>query len=393
MIPVLTLTSIQVLGLACFGIVLGGWIKRLFPFLDRVNIPASIAGGMVYAVAVFAMRDRVLNFEMDMAVRDVLMVGFFTTVGINASLRLVRTGGRLVLVFLAMAAVGLVLQNAVGIAIAKAVGLDPLIGMLAGSISLTGGPATALAFGATFEKLGVPSATVLGLASAIFGITIGGLISGYFGGRLIRRHGLRSSVVDPGVEVAETEQAAESSLMSNVVVVGVSMGLGTLVSLGLEKLGMILPAYIGAMIVAAALRNIDDATGFARISPAWMDQIGTIALDIFIVMALLTLRLWELIHLAVPVLTILVAQLLLMAALCWSFLYRVMGRDYEAAVMSTGYSGFMLGTTANAMGCMQELVKKHGPAPAAFLAVSLVGAFLIDFCNALVVTQTINLLR
>jgi ESS family glutamate:Na+ symporter len=382
-----------VLGLACFGIVLGGWLKRLFPILDRVNIPASIAGGMVYAVAVFILRDRWLNFEMDMAVRDVLMVAFFTTVGVNASLRMVSTGGRLVLIFLALAVLGLVLQNAVGIAIAKAVGIDPLIGMLAGSISLTGGPATALAFGTTFEKLGVPSATVLGLASAIFGITIGGLISGYFGGRLIRAHGLRSAVKETTVEVAPTEQETESSLMSNVVVVGVSMGLGTLVSLALERLGLILPAYIGAMIVAAALRNLDDATRFVRLSPAWMDQIGSIALDIFIVKALLTLRLWELINLAVPVLTILIAQLALMALLCWSFLYRVMGRDYEAAVMSTGYSGFMLGTTANAMGCMQEIVKKHGPAPAAFLAVSLVGAFLIDFCNALVVTQTLNLLR
>ncbi|MGH9674022.1 MAG: sodium/glutamate symporter, partial [Bryobacteraceae bacterium] len=168
-VPVLKLTAIQVLGLACLGIVLGGWIKRLIPFLDRVNIPASITGGLVYAITILALRDRWLNLEMDMAVREVLMVAFFTTVGMNASLRLVRTGGRLVLWFLGVSILGLVLQNAVGIAAARALGIDPLIGMLAGSISLTGGPATALAFGATFEKLGVPAGTVLGLASAVFG--------------------------------------------------------------------------------------------------------------------------------------------------------------------------------------------------------------------------------
>jgi len=219
-------------------------------------------------------------------------------------------------------------------------------------------------------------------------------VSGYFGGRLIRKHRLKPARNAPAAEIEVIpSQERESPLIGNVVVVGISMGLGTLVSMALERAGMVLPSYIGAMIVAGVIRNLDDGWGFARISPSQMETIGTIALDIFIVKALLTLRLWELINLAVPVLVILSLQLLLMVVLCWWLIYRLMGSDYEAAVMSTGYSGFMLGTTANAMGCMQELVKKHGPAPAAFLAVSLVGAFLIDFCNALIVTQTINLLR
>jgi len=385
------LSAIQVLGLACFGLVMGGWLKRLFPFLDRVNIPGSIAGGMVYAVATLVLRDRWLNLDMDMALRDVLMVAFFTSVGMNASLRLVMRGGRGVVIFLVLAVAGLLLQNLLGVGLAKLLGLDPLIGLLAGSISLTGGPATALAFGGTFEKLGVSSATVLGVASAVFGIASGGLLGGFVGGRLIRKHGLRSTITSTAtadIPVAEED----STLVTNVIALGIAMGLGTVVSMILQQY-ILLPAYIGAMIIAGVIRNLDDHYGFARVSQEKMDLIGGISLDIFIVMALLTLRLWELVHLAIPVLAILLAQVGLMLVLCWAFIYALMGRNYEAAVMSTGYCGFMLGTTANAMCCMQELVKKYGPAPAAFLAVSIVGAFLIDFCNALVITNALNLLR
>ncbi len=389
----LKLNPIQVLGLACFGLVMGAWLKRWFPFLDRVNIPAAVAGGLVYAIATLALRDRWLNLEMDMALRDVLMVGFFTSVGMNASLRLVRRGGRPVLAFLGLSIAGLLLQNVLGVSMAKALGLDPLIGLLAGSISLTGGPATALAFGSTFEELGVPSAAVLGLACAVFGITAGGLLGGFVGGRLIRKHSLRPSAAAAAGVIDPSEAEVDSPLLNNIIALGISMGLGTLVSLALQRAGLILPAYIGAMIVAGLIRNIDDLTGFARVSPSEMDRIGSIALDIFIVMALLTLRLWELVNLALPVLAILAAQVLLMLAICWAMVYRLMGSQYEAAIMSTGYCGFMLGTTANALACMQELTRKHGPAPAAFLAVSLVGAFLIDVSNALIVTHALNLLR
>lgn len=387
------LNVIHVLGLACFGLVMGGWLKRLLPILDRVNIPGSIAGGMVYAVATLALRNRWLNLEMDMTLRDVLMVAFFTSVGMNASLRLVLRGGRLVLIFLLISVGGLLAQNVLGVALAKALGLDPLIGLLSGSIALTGGPATALAFGQTFEQLGVSAGTVLGLAAAVFGIASGGLLGGFVGGRLVRQHGLRPSAAAasmPGGPAVAPD--ADSPLLNNVIVLGIAMGLGTVISLFLQRY-LLLPAYIGAMICAGVIRNLDDHSGFARISPNSMELIGSIALDIFIVMALLTLRLWELVHLAVPVLVILLAQIVLMLALCWAPVFRLLGRDYEAAVMSTGYCGFMLGTTANAMGCMQELVRKHGPAPAAFLAVGVVGAFLIDFCNSLVVTGAIRLLR
>jgi len=400
-VPTLKLNAVQVLGCSCFGVVLGVWLKRKLPILDRLNIPAPIAGGMVYAVITLALRDRFLNLEMDMVLRDILMVAFFTTIGMSASLRLIRVGGLQVLWFFLIATVGAALQNLVGMGAARLFGLDPLLGVIAGSVALTGGPATALAFGDTFEKLGVAGATALGLASATFGITAGGILGGAIGGSLIRRRGLRAAASSPAAvpaldapTPASDEGGSERSpALYSLVAVGVAMGLGTLISAGFQKMGAILPAYVGAMIAAAAIRNFDDHLRFARIWQPHVDTIGNISLYIFIVMALLTLRLWELVHLALPMIVMLVLQIALVWILCVTLSFFAMGRDYEAAVISAGFCGFMLGTTANAMACMDVLAQKHGPAPRAFLVVPLVGAFLIDFTNALLITAAINWLR
>ena len=201
------LTAVQVLALAGFGLVLGIWLKRKFPGLDRLNIPASVIGGLIYALATMALRDRYLNLEMDLVLRDILMVAFFTTVGMSASLRLVKLGGKQVLWFLGVSVAGLLMQNLLGLVAAKAMGLNPLIGLLAGSVSLTGGPATALAFGGTFEKMGVSSATAIGIASAIFGIVSGGLLGGYVGGSLLGANRLAVPPNKPAGSLAKAEQA------------------------------------------------------------------------------------------------------------------------------------------------------------------------------------------
>jgi glutamate:Na+ symporter, ESS family len=392
MVPTIKLSVIQVLGLAGFGIVLGGWLKRRLPFLDRVNIPTSIAGGLLYAIAVVAMRDRVANFDFDMVLRDVLMIAFFTTVGMSASLRLLRLGGRMVGLMLLVSVVGVFLQNGVGVAVASALGLHPLIGVLAGSVALTGGPATALAFGPTFEGVGVAGGTTAGVTSAVFGIVAGGLIGGWIGGGLIRKHDLHVKAMKDQSSF-HIEQSDVSSFLTNVIALVVAMALGSLVSLQLQAWGLTLPAYIGAMICAAVIRNLDDATGWIQISQEKMDELGDISLELFIVMALLTLRLWELINLAAPIFAILVAQIALVYVMCRFLVFRVMGRDYPAAVMASGFCGFMLGTTANAMACMGEVARKYGPAPQAFFAVTIVGAFLIDFINALIINASVNLLK
>ena len=392
MIPALKISAVQVLGLAALGVVFGMWLKRRIPLLDRLNIPVPIIGGMVYAIATLLLRDRVVNIEADTVQRDLLMIAFMTTIGLSARLQLLREGGAKLLWFFAAATLGAVLQNFLGMALARALGVDIRLGILTGSVALAGGPATALAFGSTFEKMGVAGATTVAFASATFGITVAGLIGGYIGGWLIRRRGLKSGTAAQADAHAQTE-AATGSLLGTVIVLAISMGAGSLVSMGFERAGLILPIYIGSMIVAAVIRNLDDRFHFARIAQPEVDSAGRVALFLFIVMALITLRLWELAHLAAPMLVMLCTQVVFCWILCITGVFWMMGRNYEAAVTSAGFCGFMLGITANAVACMEELVEKYGPAPQSFLIVPIVGAFLIDFSNSLVITAFANWLR
>jgi ESS family glutamate:Na+ symporter len=387
--PTWKLNAVHMLGLACLGVVLGGWLKRKLPLLRRLNIPTPIAGGMIYAVLALMLRDRVVNIEADAVLRDLLMVAFMTTVGLSARLQLIREGGLGVVVLLALATAGAVVQNLLGMGLAALLHIDPRLGILSGSVALAGGPATALAFGPVFEKMGVPGATAAAFAAATFGITVAGLIGGYIGGRLIRKHRLHPSTGASSAGSAKPVWVGIPSL-NTVLVLGISMGLGSVLSGAIERHGVILPSYIGAMFVAAVIRNLDDRFGFARISQPEITALGQIALYLFIVMALLTLRLWELVHLALPLLVILTAQV----ALCWLmsvvFAFRLMGRDYDAAVTSAGFCGFMLGVTSNAIASMEELVEQFGPAPRAFLVVPIVGAFLIDLANSALITLMAN---
>jgi len=395
MVPTIRVNAPEVLGLAAIGVLIGTWLKRRIPLLDQLNIPVSIAGGMVYAVLAMALRDRVANFDFDVVLRDLLMVAFMTTVGLSARVKVIREGGVKVIWLLGVATVGALLQNLLGMGLAKVLGVDSRLGILAGAVSLTGGPATALAFGPTFERMGVAGATTVAFASATFGIAVAGLIGGYIGGQLIRRHRLK-----PAAESALSARVAAGSgpalpgdLLPPVLVMGVAMGLGALLSAGIERTGIILPSYIGAMIVAAAIRNLGDRFGFAQIPQEQVTAMGKVSLYLFIVMALLTLKLWELVHLALPMLLILAAQVALVWAMCLTVCYWVMGRDYESAVTSAGFCGFMLGITSNAVASMEELVEKFGPAPRAFLVVPIVGAFLIDFTNSLIITAMANWTR
>ncbi|MCS7313981.1 MAG: sodium/glutamate symporter [Bryobacterales bacterium] len=410
MVPGVKISAIQVLALACLGVVGGAWLKRRVRLLDWLNIPASVLGGFLYALIALLLRDRYVNLEFDLVLRDLLMIAFFTTVGLRASVRLVREGGRQVLLFWAIATLGVVLENVLGVGMALALGIHPLAGLICGSVTMAGGPGTALAFGQTFEQLGMAGATDLGIAAAMFGIVAGGLLAGFAGGRLIERHGLKPAPTRDPASLEEVVYAADpperhapaiegarvseqASLMNNIVAVAVAMGAGSLISLAIQRLGIVLPAYIGAMIAAAVIRNLDDRYRFAGLAQHHIDDLGSIALNLFIVMALLGLRLWELAHLAVPVLLILLAQVALVWLLGVGTVFHWMKRDYDAAVMTGGYCGFMLGTTANALAGMEVLVGKYGPAPRAILVVSLVGAFLIDFTNATIITTAANLLR
>lgn len=409
MLPI-TLDLIQTVAFAGVILFAGYGIRRLIPILGKVNIPAPVCGGLpvagILAVLYF---NGIQPLKFDTALQVPLQNTFFASIGFAASLALLRRGGPLVFTFFILSLIVAVMQNVLGAAVAWGLGQHPLMGVLAGSVTLTGGPATGLAFAPEFEKAGVAGAPTLAVAAAMVGIVAGGVIGGPIGTYLVERK-LRLAPGGPGgsitltnVAEAHVPTAATAApagedieayvLMKHLVLLVVAVGLGIWVSRWLTGLGMTLPAYIGAMLVAALVRNLDDVTGAFGLSMRVIDDIGNIALSLFLVMALMTLRLWEIAGLVIPLLVILAAQVALIAVICVWIVPLVMGRDYDSAVMSGGFAGFMLGTSANAMANMGALVERYGAAPKAFLVVPLVGAFFIDFANALLITFFLTQLR
>jgi ESS family glutamate:Na+ symporter len=402
---VLELDFVQTLAFAGVALLLGEGLRRLIPVLGRYNLPAPVLGGLLVAVAVLIARGQGATLvTFDTTLQSPLMIAFFTTIGFGASLSLLKVGGPQVLRFFLLATVFAVLQNVVGIVVALGFGLHPLFGVLAGSVTLTGGPATGLAFAPLFEEAGVAGASSVAIAVAIGGIVAGGLVGGPASTVIIERGRLETPRRGRGgrVEVALVETEVETTvhassdddawpIMRNLVAILIAMWVGHWVSQGFAALGMTLPSYIGAMLVAAAIRNVDDTTGWFGLSHRFINAFGIVTLTLFLVMALMTLKLWELAGLVLPLVAILAVQVAL-AALAAGPVFRLMGRNYEAAVMSGGFIGFMLGTTANAMAVMRALVERYGPAPRAFLVAPIVGAFFIDFTNALIITLFLNLL-
>ncbi|PPJ41171.1 MULTISPECIES: sodium/glutamate symporter [unclassified Pseudoxanthomonas] len=397
----LELDAVQTLAFAGLALFLGYALCRFIPVLSRYNLPAPVIGGLAVALAVLVARNHdVTLFTLDTSLQAPLMIAFFTTIGVNASVSLLRISGRQVVIFLLLATGFAVVQNLLGMAVALGFGLHPLFGVLAGSTTLTGGPATGLAFAPLFEQAGVTGAESIAVASAMAGIICGGLLGGPVSTVLIRRHKLYGGVKlgVPDESAAEPAGARdqpdfatrESDALKSVVVILVAMWLGAGVSAGLNAAGLTLPAYVGAMMVGALIRWIDDRTGWIRLPVATTDLIGNVCLALFLAVALMNLKLWELSGLAAPLLVNLALQVIVVALFC-VVVFRVMGRDYDAAVMGGGFIGFMLGTTANAMAVMRTLVERYGMAPRAFLVAPLVGAFFIDFTNALIITGFINL--
>jgi ESS family glutamate:Na+ symporter len=419
--PLLSLDVVQTVALGGLALFLGYRIKKAIPSLARYNIPAAVVGGMVVALLTLASwSSGVTLLGFDTSIRQPLQIAFFTTIGFGASLSLLRIGGPLVAFFFMLSTVAAVLQNVVGVMVARLLGEAPLLGVLAGSVTLTGGPATGLAFAPLFERAGVRGAETIAVAAAMMGIVAGGVLGGPIATALIKRHKLRggrsrapSEVPDRAEAVVEAaageplvatpkgEDVEAYSLLKNLVAILVAMALGTWVSLwlngasvtipGIGTRQLTLPAYIGAMLVAAAIRNLDDLTRVIGLSQRMLDDLGTVSLALFIAVSLMTLQLWQLAGLALPLTLILLAQVALIVVLCLWPIYRLMGRNYDAAVISGGFCGFMLGTTANAMANMETLVERYGPSPKAFLVVPMVGAFFIDFTNAIIISFFLTL--
>ena len=417
---VFKLDLVQTLALAAVILFIGYGVRRRIGVLDRYNIPAPVVGGFLFAAVATTLRlQGLVAFDFDTTLQTPLMIAFFTTIGLGASLALLKVGGPQVLLFWALASVLAVLQNAVGVVLAKGLGVHAFLGLIAGSITMTGGHGTGAAFGKLMEEqYAFPGAVTLAMAAATFGLVSGGLIGGPVATTLIRRWRIAAprkgsaSAPGPGPAIAggtvaaveamgldteiDTEPAGEAptayTLLKTMTVILVAMWAGSLLSGWLGRY-VTLPAYIWAMIIAAVIRNGDDLLHRLRLDQRVVDDLGTIALSLFLSMALMSLKLWELLDLAIPMLIILVVQVTMMAAFAYVVTFRVMGRDYDAAVMAGGHCGFGLGATPNAVANMEAIVERFGMAPRAFLVLPMVGAFFIDFTNALIITAYIGMVH
>lgn len=406
------------LALAALFLFIGVFVQRSVRPLARASIPAAAIGGLLFAALVALLRARgTLGIALDISLRTPLQIAFFTTIGFGATLSLLNTGGRRMVFFFIIASMAGVVQNVAGMGVALALGAPAALGIICGSLTLLGGPATGLAFTEQFEQLGVPGAGALIIASATFGIFVSSLIGNPVAAALIRRYhlaGTQSNEIgarlederltqsddarrgDEGKRVARSDaepSVTGGELLRNLLILLVVMGVGALLGAGLSRVGVTLPAYVGAMVVAACVRNFDDRFGWIRLDMRAVSALGAIALALFLVIALMDLKLWQLAGLAVPMLVILSVQIALMIIYAVFVTFLLMGRDYEAAVTASGHIGFGLGITPNAVANMEALTGRYGAAPRSFLIVPIVGAFFIDFSNALIITVFANFLR
>jgi glutamate:Na+ symporter, ESS family len=394
-------TPIETAAVATVLLLVGYWLRRRIRILDDLNLPAPVIGGMIAALAVLAIRlGGLAPVKFDAVIQAPMMIAFFTTLGFAASYRLLVKGGPQVVLLLGIASVVAVMQALLGAGVSLAFGLDPLMGVLTGTATLSGGPATGLAFAPQFEAAGIVGAPAIATATAMSGIVMASLFGAPLVTWLIVRRRLDPRLQpQPEVVVVTVEEAAPPTghsaqtflVLKTITVIAVSMWLGGIISAWIRSVGVILPPYIGAMLVAAVLRNLDDATGVLKLPLAAIEVAGATALSLFLVLAMMNLDLTLLAGLALPLVVILAAQLAMMALLVLGPVWWLMGRNYDAAVAAGGFAGFMLGITANAMAIMRSLVEKYGDAPRAFLTVPLVGAFFIDFANALIITAFLNL--
>lgn len=393
----LSLDMYQTLGIAVIVLLVGGWLRKKIRLLDRFCIPAPVIGGLLYALIMTLLHGiGVLELEYDDTLKNICMVAFFTTVGFQADFKALKKGGKSLVIFLLLVVVLIFAQNGLALGVSSLIGVDSLLGLCTGSIPMIGGHGTAGAFGPILEDFGMQSATTICTAAATFGLVAGSLMGGPVGQMLIKKHKLYNEENKKAQETnnnsSEEVKTSLPRFASAFYQVAIAMSIGTVISWLLSKTGMTLPAYIGGMIVAVIMRNVGDKSSKLTIKTSEIGIIGEVSLSIFLGIAMITLKLWQLASLAVPFLILLAAQTLFMFLFAYFVVFNVMGRDYDAAVLSSGVCGFGMGATPNAMANMQAVSQKYGFSIKAFLLVPIVGGMFVDFLNSLIITLFINII-
>lgn len=376
--------------------------------LKKYNIPEPVAGGLVAAIVTYILFKQFnLTVHFDAQIQQIFMLMFFTSVGLSASLGKLKEGGKTLVVFLFCVVIFVLLQNALGISLAKLLGLDPLIGLITGSVTLTGGHGTAGAWGTVFEQdHGVQGAIVLGMASATFGLVIGGMMGGPVAKFLIRRYKLAEEIASetgrneapPASETAPFEYPEKTRLITaddavkTMGMFAVCISFSYFMTAFAKGQWFELPSFVWALMCGVVLRNILEHIFRIEMFDRCIDVFGNGSLALFLAMALMSLQLWMLADLAGPLVIILIAQTILLALYLYFVTFRVMGKNYDAAVLCAGQCGVNLGATPTAIANIQAVTNTYGPSHRAFLVIPLTGAFFVDIVNAVVIQLCIGFL-
>lgn len=380
-------------------------------FLQDFNIPEPVAGGLLAAVIIYILHVSTgVSFAFDKGLQDSFMLIFFSSIGLSADFSRLKAGGIGLVLFLLVVSAFIVVQNVVGVGLAGALGLDPIIGLVTGSITLTGGHGTAGAWGKVLEEQHhIVGATDLGMASATFGLVLGGLIGGPVARKLVNKMGMK-----PSAKAAQAHDTADTAIddvfehahqrrliTANAAVETMALFAACLAFSALMTTPEVksflpswftLPQFVWALLFGVLLRNFLTSAFKVNMFDRAIDVFGNASLSIFLGIALLNLKLWQLLDLALPMLIILAVQTAIMALYAYFVTYRFMGKDYDAAVLAAGHCGFGLGATPTAVANMQSVTERFGPSHKAFLIVPMVGAFFIDFVNAFILTGFVNFL-
>ncbi len=417
------LNMIQTAGIGAFALIVGIILTRKVAFLQRFCVPSPVSGGIIFSLLTLALYSWFhIEVSFDGTLKDVFMLAFFTSVGFQSDLKVLKQGGKLLIIMLGLLVVIIAMQNLMPIGIARLMGVNPLIGIATGSVSMTGGHGTAGGFASVLEEMGLRGAGTIGMSAATFGLIAGSMIGGPLAERIIRKKLTHEQMqpqdeeIDPAMAGIESDEASPAGRAKRVSTNEVEfqqyakafyciilvMGAGTLMSWLLAKTGITFPTYFGALILAAIARNTLGFISFKR-NDKWikadklldMDRIisvGNICLSLFLGMAMISLKLWELQSLAFPLIVMLVSQVLMMALFIYFVAFPLLGRDYDAAVLCAGICGFGLGATPNAMANMSAVCYKYRYAVKPFLIVPIIGAMFADFINTGILTLFLNFL-
>lgn len=389
------------IAIAVVILIIGEAIRKRVGILRKYCIPVPVVGGLICTVLILIGHvTGAFEVKFDMAFKDFFMLLFYSGIGFTASWKLLKKGGPKVIIFLIISSVIVIFQNALGVALSHVLGIDPLIGLATGSIPMTGGHGTSAAFAPVLEQAGLANANTISLAAATFGLVAGSLIGGPTGRFLIEHYHLKASdAAKVTVKLDDKELgnavggSSERALTVGAYQLLIAVSLGCLVSDLLAKTGLSFPASVGGMTAAAIIRNIADNTEHLELRLPEISIISNISLLIFLALSMMTLKLWQLADLAVPMLILLAAQTAMMF-LCAVFItFRFMGKNYDAAMIAVGHCGFGLGAVPTAMANMQSVEEKYGPSPDAFFIVPLVGSLFINLINTFVITGFLNFVK